>query len=109
MKKIFRYLFRDKVDFILLLICIALMVKNFPGYAVLGIFVLYIFSVMWRMGNLMDIINENVTVKSLRQKLGLYPVPGVRPVKKLTIFGLIVTIIFWIGTIGVLVYFALVR
>lgn len=103
--KIIRYFFRDKVDIILLLTAIAFMVKDFGRFSFLGVVIMYILCVMWRMGTAMDNLNEYVTDKDYRQQLKLYPVPGVIPRRRKTIFAIIVDFIFWIGLISVFVFF----
>jgi hypothetical protein len=109
MKKFFRYLIRDKVDFILLLILISLLIIEFNNSGllkgILSIFILYVLGVTWRMGKAMDIINEYVIDRTLRISLGMHPIPGEHYIKRKTWFARIIDIIFWLALIVVLTYF----
>ena len=102
--KFFRYLLRDKVDFIILLILIAFTIKDFQNnFYLLGLIV-YLLGVMRRMGTAMDVINDNVTNKELRLKLGLSSIVGSERFIRRTIFAKITDAIFWLAILGMLVY-----
>lgn len=111
MKKFIRYLLRDKVDFILLLVLISLLITQFNEFGlsegILSIFILYVFGVTWRMGTAIDIINDNVIDRELRVRLGMHPIPGECYIKRKTWFARIVDIIFWLVLIGLLTYFVI--
>ena len=103
--KFIRYLLRDRADLILLLVVISVIIKDFDqNFMWIGL-VLYIFGVMWRMGTLMDTLNDNVTLMNLRVKLGLHPITGQIKYVYRTTFAKIVEAIFWLGTIGILVFY----
>ena len=105
--KFFRYLLRDKVDFIFLLVIIALLISDYDiQKSYFAIFIIYIIGVMMRMGMQADIINNNVTVPALRHLLKLPRIIGDVIFIRKTTFAKIVDVIFWLGTIGILVYVA---
>ena len=109
--KFLKLMFRDKVDLILLLVIIAISVKNLIGGGELQlinyIFMLYIIGTMVRMAASFNLLNENVTGYNVRTKLKLHPVPGEIIQIKRTTFGAIVHDIFWIGTLSILVIWVL--
>lgn len=109
--KLFRYLFKDKVDLILLLFIVAMSVKNFTVTGkfefVNALLILYILGTMYRMGALWDLLNNNVTVRKLRQDLKLHPIPGeINPIRRKG-FGLVVYALFWVVLIGILTLYIL--
>jgi hypothetical protein len=109
--KTIRLLFRDKVDLLLLLTIIAISVKNLINGGDLQpinyIFILYIIGVMVRSASAFNLLNHNVTSLPLRWKLKLHPVPGELKEVRRTTFGTIVYLIFWLGTLSILVFWVL--
>ena len=109
--KLIRYLLRDKVDLILLLVLISLLITQFGSYSlmegVLSMFILYILGAMWRMGTAMDIINDNVMNIQVRKQLGLHPIAGSYYNNKKPILSIIFDFIFWGALLFGLTYFVI--
>jgi len=115
--KLLRYLLRDKVDFILLLITISFLIAGMKTFnsrnpndftvAWLGVFILYIIGVTIRTGTSMDIIDKYVYDPLVREELGLNRIMGVTYKPKSTVFAKIVDVLFWAALIGGLTYFTI--
>ena len=80
MKNIINYLFKYIVDFTILLIIIAFIIKYFlyglyvdTIVGILFFFCIYVFGVILRLGSALNDMNERILDNESREKLHLYP------------------------------------
>jgi hypothetical protein len=111
MKTIINYFRRSGVDSILLLVSIAVAVKvskdNPFASAMLCFLILYILGAIFRMGQMADLLNDNIINPITRARLGLGVRPGSIVVSKKTTFEKIVQAVFWLGFVAMLIFFML--
>jgi len=105
--RLIKFIFRDKVDLIILFVVIAFLIRDFERYAFLGIIVLYIIGVMYRMGIAMENLDLYVTNADYRKKLKLYPLIGFSYKPKGNTLSKVVEFIFWAALVGMLAYWAI--
>jgi hypothetical protein len=112
MKTIFRYLFRDPVDLILLLATITLAIRqsteNMLITAILSVFALYIIGTIFRMGKATDNLDNYVYDKYIRLQLHLSAIPCDTYKPKKTILAKAGDILFWL-VLALILTFVIIR
>lgn len=110
MKTIIRYFSQSAIEVILLLVFIALIIKMYKDEpllsAMLGLFITYILSVIFRIGQLLDTIDNYVSDVETRLKLGFgMRIGSIVAKRKKTILEKIVKLSVWLFIIAMLTAF----
>lgn len=101
MKKILRYLWRDKVSLGVLILTIAFAIVGFSGF--LWLLILFIFrGIMWE-GQYVDALDKYVTVPEYRKELGL------DGNKKTDVVTLIFQIVIVLGILATAIYMVITK
>lgn len=118
--KLFRYLRNSQVDVIILIITITLVVLFFiknpyeadelPGIGnftpFMALLALYIFGFIWRIGVLVDLMDEHITDPQVRRQLKLGRFVGERKSRgKTDLFSTVLKMLIFLGGISIFVAF----